>query len=140
MANLKGSLQDLDKASFALDKNTEVCRRTCDDETHDLLTDIVNNTGGGGTTLPTVFNKAVPTDATEESQVLPTNTSGYIVRTRGRSELQLAWVSTESATKYVTIRGNAVFEDKNFYSSAITLFFQTAAGSAADTVEIVAFT
>ncbi len=84
----------------------------------------------------TFFNVAVGTPATEESQALPANTKEFIIRSRGKAKIQLAYATGDTGSLFVTIEKNGVYNDSNFYP-AQTLFFET---NIVDTIEIVAFT
>jgi hypothetical protein len=88
-------------------------------------------------TTATIFNVAVATSGTEVSQALPANTKRFILRSRNRSEIQLAYISGNSGTLYLTISPGATYEDSSFYTGQ-TLYFQTSKN--AETVEIIAFT
>lgn len=44
--NLQGSLQDLDRSSFALDIDSNVARRVIDKDTHNKLDDVITALGG----------------------------------------------------------------------------------------------
>jgi len=94
-----------------------------------------SSTLSGASVISTeIFNIALGAVDTEQSQVLPTNIVGYLIRTRGNSDLKLSHVSGESGTKYVTIPKKASFTDEHSYT-ALTLFFQSP--STSDTVEIL---
>lgn len=109
-----------------------------DDQTaHQKLDAIIGALGGSVDTTPQIFNIVVASANTEVSQVLPTNTKKFIIRTRNRSELKLAYVSGESSTNYVTIKKGAVFEDANLYLNQ-TIYFQV--DNAGETVEILTYT
>lgn len=74
---------------------------------------------------PTIYNVSVPFASTEVSQVLSSLTKMFTIRVRDSgSKLQLAFVTTDSGTKFITIpRGNSyTVENLNFSG---TLFFQT---------------
>jgi len=84
----------------------------------------------------TVYNVSLGTVDTEQSQVLPSSIVGYMIRTRGGSELKLAHVATESGSKYITVPRKATFEDSHSYSG-LTLYFQSP--QTGDVVEIIAW-
>ena len=87
-------------------------------------------------TTPTIFNIALGTTDTEQSQALPSNTKQFLIKTRNNTELKISYTSGQSGTNFITIKRNAVFTDTNLYASQ-TLFFQSP--STGDTVEIVAY-
>ena len=103
------------------------------------ITDIVPGADGGGSsnTAATIFNVTLGPVSTEQSQALPLNTKEFIIKTRGNSELKLAYTALQSGTLFVTIHKNAAFTDDNFYA-ALTLYFQSP--QTGDVVEIVAYT
>ena len=83
---------------------------------------------------PTIFNKSAPTANTEVSQLLSNNTKKFIIKVRsGNAKLQLAFVSTESSTNFITVPAGAVYEDDGLDFSG-TVYFQT--NKASQTVEI----
>ena len=88
-------------------------------------------------TTTTIFNIALGPVDTEQSQVLPTNTKGFTIKTRGNAELKLAYSMGDSGTLFITLKKNAVWTDTNLYASQ-TLYFQSP--QTGDTVEIVAHT
>jgi len=138
--------QVLKKAAIVLDggtqnhtdKGSEYVIRVLDEVVKNVLDDILAALGGtsSNNTTKTVFNIALGAANTEQSQSLPDDTVAYIIKTRGNSELKLAWSATESGTKFITIKKNASFEDQNF-STSLTLYFQSPQTS--DIVEIVAW-
>ena len=87
-------------------------------------------------TTRTSFNVTILVANTEQSQALPSNTKGYIIKTRGSASLKLTHVSGQSGTNFITVPPRAVYTDDNFYTSD-TLYFQSP--TAGDVVEIVAF-
>jgi hypothetical protein len=106
------------------------------EKTNDLLEDI-RDLPGNSDTSATIFNVTLGPVDTEQSQALPSSTKGFLIRTRGKSELKLAYTLGDSGVTYVTIPRNATFTDNNFYSSQ-TLYFQSP--QTGDVVEIVAYT
>ncbi len=87
-------------------------------------------------TTPLVNNEVTVAD-TEKSFSLPANCKGFILRSRNKKIIRLAFVSGETATNYFTLEKNAVYTDDNFYL-ARTIYFRTV--GAADIVEIITFT
>jgi hypothetical protein len=82
------------------------------------------------------FNSVIAAANIEQSLVLPTSVSGYLVRVREGAELKLTHVATESGTKYMTIPKRATHTDEHSYTGA-TLYFQSP--TAGVTVEVVAW-
>ena len=87
-------------------------------------------------TTATTYNVSVPLASTEVSLALPSNCKEFILRSRGREEVKLAYTATESGTKFLTVRGTAVYRDSNFYA-AQTIYFQTSVPGAI--IEVVAY-
>lgn len=86
---------------------------------------------------PTIYNVSAPTANTEVSQALSTGVKSFLIRVRGNARLQLAFVATESGTKYITVPpGVSYHEDRLNFSG--TLYFQT--NKSAQTVEIIEWT
>lgn len=90
-----------------------------------------------GTTTATIFNVSLGPANTEQSQALPANCKGFIIRTRGLARLKLSYTALQSGTLFVSISRNSSFVDNNFYASQ-TLYFQSP--QTGDVVEIVAYT
>ena len=110
---------------------------TADDVTHSKLDAVIAALGGSADTTATIFNVSAPLAGTEYSQALPANTKGFIIRSRNKSTLQLAYTSGTTGTTYLTIAPSATYEDSNFYT-AQTVYFQ--ASKNAETIEIIAYT
>ena len=87
-------------------------------------------------TVRTIYNITLGPVNTEQSQTLPPDTKGYLIRTRGNAVLKLAFILGESGTNYITIPKNSNYEDL-FFSNEITLYFQSQ--QTADLVEIIAY-
>jgi hypothetical protein len=73
---------------------------------------------------PTIYNISITLANTEVSQVLTTNTKNFTVKVRGNSKLQIAFVSGESSTNFITVPPGAVFTSEGLNFSG-TLYFQT---------------
>ena len=52
---------------------------------------------------PYIYNVAIPLADTEVEQALNGGVKQLVIRVRGMADLKLAFVSTESGTKYITI-------------------------------------
>lgn len=83
-----------------------------------------------------IFNVALGPINTEQSQLINGTIKGYIIKTRGSSDLKITHVSGESGTKFINLNGNASFEDTKTYND-LTIYFQSP--STGDTVEIWAW-
>lgn len=102
----------------------------------DVLKQILAKIGGGAST-PTIYNVSAVSAGTEYSQALNTDTNKFIIRVRGRANLQLAFTVTESATNYITIPAGSSFTADSL-SFGGTLYFQT--DKASQIVEILEWT
>lgn len=89
-----------------------------------------------GAVTTEIFNVTIAAANVEQSQAMPANIVGYMIRTRGNTELKFSHVVNESGTKYVTIPGRATHTDEHNYTS-LTLYFQSP--QVGDTVEILAW-
>lgn len=110
-------------------------RYVVDESGNSLLQDIKDAIGGTSDTTATIYNVTIAVAATEQSQALPANCKGFIIKTRGKSKLQIAYAAT-SGSNFITVQPGATYKDTNFYSS-LTLYFQS--NKAGDIVEILAF-
>ena len=83
---------------------------------------------------PTIYNVVTGLSGVESSQALTAGTKQILIRTRGLANLQISFVATESATKFITIPKNSSYTigDINFSG---TLYFQ--ADKDVQTVEIL---
>ncbi len=96
----------------------------------------VVNISGTDTTV-TIFNVTLGAINTEQSQVLPVNTKEFLIRTRGNSELKLAYSSGDSGTLFTTVPRKATKVVSQFFTTQ-TIFFQSP--QTGDIVEIEAYT
>jgi hypothetical protein len=93
----------------------------------------LNFTGGSGggassaaaKVTPKITNINVALANTEGSHTLEDETKAFIIRTRDRATLQIAFVATESSTKYITIPPNATYTEDSLELTGKTLYFQT---------------
>lgn len=117
-----------------VDGNTE--RYVADEDSHTLLTSIANSLGAAVSTVVLIHNVSVPTSGVEVSYALPANVKSFFLKARGGEKVQLAFVSGESSTNFVTIPAGAVYTDDKYYS-ALTLYFQSNKNNT--TIEIVTY-
>lgn len=82
------------------------------------------------------YNVSIAVADTEQSLVLPTDITGYMIKTRGAGVLKLSHVSGESGTNYTLIPGRANFTDDHRYQN-LTIYFQSP--TAGEVVEVVAW-
>jgi len=103
----------------------------------------VANVGGTvviqGATAPVITNLSIPLANTEVAHVLSSGLKKITVRIRGgTSRAKIAFVATESATKYITIERGAVFSEDGLVLNGQTLYIQTT--QAAQIAEILEWT
>lgn len=134
---LPKSRTQLDAESFTRVTSDKIARRVHDETTHSKLDAVITGLGGSVSTTATIYNVSIATANVEQSQAMPANVKGFIIKSRGKSKVQLAFNSGDSGSTFITIPPGAVFEDKNTYSS-LTLYFQ--ANIPADIIEIIAYT
>lgn len=92
----------------------------------------------GARQVPTMYNVTMTDAATEYSQLIAQGSTKVILKLRNPgSAVQVALVSTESGTNYITVpaNGSLVFDD--VFLSTTTLYFQSP--DAAQTAEILVF-
>jgi hypothetical protein len=89
----------------------------------------------GQNTTVTIYNISVALANTEVSQALPSDCKGFIIKSRVKAKIQLAYTVGQSGTNYLTIEKTSSYNDTNFYSSQ-TLYFQT---DVVDVIEIIAY-
>jgi len=126
--------KDNNDGSFTPDKNGDAARNVVDIRSHEILEAINTAVGGSTDTTVTIFNLNT-TAGIEDSQALPVNCKGYLIRARGKSKTQVAFTSGQTNTAFFTIWPGNTYEDKNFFQSQ-TIYFQT---SKDDTLELIAF-
>lgn len=99
------------------------------------------NTGGqiqieGTPTVKTIYNVDVTLINTEFSQILPSSTVEFVLKSRtGNQTIKLAYNSGDSGTLYYTIPKGVEYNDSNFHDS-VTVYFQS---NITGVVEIVAW-
>lgn len=86
---------------------------------------------------PTIYNKTMTLANTEYSQALPKGTKKVLIKERsGAVAVKLAYVSTESETKYVTIPVGSSKYLEGVWLSALTLYFQCASAGKVLEIEV----
>ncbi len=132
--------KDLEQQSFRIDDSVagapEVSRAVCDETTHDKLDTINASLGGSNDTTPNIYNVDVFTAGVELSQLLPADTKNFIIKSRNKGELKLAYSLGGTGIDYITIPRGCSFVDSNFYAS-VTIYFQST--KPGDVIEIVAY-
>lgn len=131
------NIRDLEHGVFRVDGVTgDKFKAVCDETAHAILEAILNQLGGSSEVEPTIYNVNIISADTEQSQALPANTKGFLIRSRNRGKLRLAYETGGTSTTYLTIPTGTSFEDNQFYSS-VTLYFQST--KPGDVIEIVAY-
>ena len=90
--------------------------------------------GGSGTNAPTITNVAV-TATVETSHTFASSAVKYLIRHRGRGDIQIAFVSGQSGTNYFTVPRHTTLSEENIVMGASqTIYFQS---DVTGTVEIL---
>lgn len=76
-------------------------------------------------TTPVIYNKSAPTANTEVSQLLTDGTKKFLIRVRGNANLQLAFTSTESGSKFISVPAGSSYSVEGLNLTSTTLYFQT---------------
>jgi hypothetical protein len=130
--------KSLDKKAYFVDEITSVVDRAVhDEEAAALLAAILAALGGSSDTTPTIFNLNTINQGQEYSQALPANTKAFIIRSRKKGRLRLAYEMGGTNANYVTIPNGSSLKDTNLYTS-VTLYIQST--KPGDVIEIVAYT
>ena len=137
----KDNLPSMDHNAFRVDETTPGSptwyRAVCDEIGHEKLDAILRQLGGSTDTIPVIYNVNIINSGTEYSQTLPSDTKKYLIRSRNKGSLRLAYTLGGTNTTYLTLPTGTSYVDSNFYSS-ITLYFQST--KPGDILEIVAYT
>ncbi len=88
-------------------------------------TSILKASGG---TSPRITNVAVSTANTEVAHTLVASLKQILIRSRDGHKIQLAFTSTESGTKFITIKPGAVFQQSGVEYAGGSLYIQTDQG------------
>jgi len=90
-------------------------------------------------TTPITYNVAMTLANTEYSQLLPDNTRKLDIKLRATGTMmKVAFVSTESATNYMTVAYGASLHLENVDLTGVTIYFQSP--TASQVAEILCFT
>jgi hypothetical protein len=82
-----------------------------------------------------ITNLSVPLASTEVSHVLQSNVKRIVLRARNLAKLQVAFVATESGTKYITVPKGVTLDLDGIDLSSSTIYVQS--DKASTTVEIL---
>lgn len=127
----------MEKFSYRQEETTGAWERAVYDETtHGKLDAVLGALGGSADTVATIYNLSIINSNQEYSQVLPTNTKSFLLRSRNNGKLRLAYNAGGTNLDYLTIPIGANFKDTNFYTS-IEIFVQST--KPGDIIEIVAY-
>jgi len=88
--------------------------------------------------IPKIYNLSAPVADTEVSQVLSANVKQLLIKVRGNAKMQIAFVSTESGTKFMTVPNGSVLSLEDLKLSSTTLYLQT--NKASQIIEILEWT
>lgn len=108
----------------------------CNAEKLDAIVEALGGTPTPIFTTQTIYNEVIAVANTEQSLALPAVISGYMIKSRDRSVVQLSHVSGESGVKFLTIKPGAVYTNEKEYNNLV-LYFQSP--TAGDVIEIVAW-
>lgn len=129
--------QSLDKKAYYVDPALGTVDRAVHDEvTHSKLDQVIAGVGGGTDTATTIFNVNIISAGVEQSQALPANTKKFLIRSRNKGQLRLAYTSGGTNASYLTIPKGSSYEDEEYYV-AQTIYFQST--QPGDVIEIVAY-
>jgi len=78
-----------------------------------------------GSKTPAITNKLIPSANTEVSHAIPDGTKKILIRIRGLATAKIAFTSTESATKFITIPRGATYSTDFLKTSGLSIFLQT---------------
>lgn len=130
--------QTMDKFAYREETTTGAWERAVYDETtHGKLDAVLGALGGSVDTTVTIYNVNIINSNVEISQALPPNTKAFIIKSRNKGQVKLAYALGGTNTAYLTIPVGGSFEDTRFYQN-VTLYFQTT--KPGDIIEIVAYT
>ena len=130
--------RDIDRAAYRVDTITgDKFRATHDETTHDKLDQVISSLGGSLDTTPLIYNLNIISAGTEVSLALPENTKKFLIKSRSKGQLRLAYISGCTNMTYLTLPLGSSFVDESFYTNQ-TIYFQSS--KPGDVIEIVAYT
>lgn len=131
------NIQVMDHQAFRIDDSTkETWRAVADEAAHDKLDAIAAALGAASNTVATIYNVSIISAGVEQSQALPANTKKFLIRSRNKGQVRLAYSSGGTNTTYLTLPLGTSFVDDAFYT-AQTVYFQSS--KPGDIIEIVAY-
>lgn len=136
----KDNRQTMEHNSFRVDETITAdpvwYRAVCDEIGHEKLDAILAALGGSSNTTATIYNVNIISAGSEQSQALPASTKNFLLRSRNKGKVQLAYTVGGSGTNFVTIPAGSSFVDRQFYLSQTIYFQSTKPG---DVIEIIAY-
>lgn len=136
-SNGKDNRQTMDREAYWIDDTDNTAERAVrDQEAGQKLDAIAGALGASTDTTVTIYNLSIINQGTEYSQALPANTKSFLIRSRNKGRLRLAYSSGGTLADFVTIPTGSIFKDLNFYTG-VTLYVQST--KPGDVVEIVAY-
>lgn len=90
-----------------------------------------------GAESPTVANVDMPSATTEYSYLLPDGTKQFLIRTRSGASFQVAYVSGQTGSNYLTISRGSFYSESELTTNNLTVYFQSQ--EANQTAEIVSW-
>lgn len=89
-----------------------------------------------GVSSPSIINLSMPISGNEYSQLLPLNVKKFLLRSRLSGRLQVAYVSGESLTNFLTVSPGAVYSEEGLEAtSPLTLYVNSS--KPLDTLELI---
>lgn len=116
--------KDNQQRSFRPDSNGDAARNIVGQQLQDIV-DAINSSTVVTKTAPTIHNINIATANIEQSLALSNNIKSLLVRSRNNADLKIAYVATESSTKFITIKKRAVYEETGLNATGLTLYFQS---------------
>ena len=89
-------------------------------------------------TTPSIYNVAAATAGTEYSQALSASTKAFTIQARGNSRIQIAFITGQTNTNFMTIAPGDSREFEGLLLSSSTIYFECSKSS--ETVEILEWT
>ncbi len=90
-----------------------------------------------GVTTPSIQNISLALAATEYTVTLPANTERFRIQVRGTSRLQIAYVSGQSGTNFISLYAGAYYEEAGLDVVSLNLYVQSSQGG--ETLEVLSW-
>ena len=93
-----------------------------------LDVNVLNLPSPAGT--PVITNVSLPTASTQYSVTLPSTTKRFYIKLRGDAKMQIAFISGQTNTNYVTISPGSTYKEENLtLTGSLTIYLQTTKNS-----------